>query len=190
MPKNELKNKIITIAENLFKENNYEDISIREISNLAGISVGSFYRHIGSKEKLFEIFHHKQKEDMTNALKPKIINQSGIKKIRILFDTYIDIILEYGYKYTAFFLILSLEKKVYPNPPKTLRTLLKTYIDEAVENDEFKDKYDSEYIFNALYSSIRGTVFDWCTYKGTSDLKGDFTLTFDILINEFKKQQD
>ena len=188
MPKDELKNKIITIAEGLFRENNYKDVSIREISNLAGISIGSFYRHIGSKEKLFELFHYKLKNDLTNTIIIKTSNQIGIKKIEVLLDTYIDIILEYGYKCTALFLILSLEKKAFSTPPKTLYTFLRNYVDEAAKNGEFNENYDTDYIFKALYSSIRGTVFDWCTYKGTSDLKGDFLLTFDILINKFKKQ--
>ena len=57
MGDNETRTKIIKAAEELFKQKDYEDISIREICQLAGISIGAFYRHIGSKEQLFKIFH-------------------------------------------------------------------------------------------------------------------------------------
>ena len=187
MPEHELRNKIITIAETLFIKNNYEDISVREVSHLSGISIGSFYRHIGSKEKLFEIFLYKFKTDITEALSDKIINKNGISKIKILFNVYLDTILKYGHKCTAFYLALSLEEKKLFCPTTTLYTYLKNYVDEAGQNNEFHEKYNSDYVFKALYFSLRGAVFDWCTYRGNTDLKKDFTLTSDILLNKFKK---
>ncbi len=187
MSKNELKNKIITIAEEVFRENDYQDISIRDVSHLAGISVGSFYRYIGSKEELFRIFHYKLGEQIEEILSKKAPNKTGIEKIDFLFDTYINLILEHDYKFTAFFLALSLEKKEFISPPGILHSFLKDYVGEAFIHGEFNDRYNLDYIFKTLFSSIRGTVFDWCICKGNSDLKNNFKQTFNILINEFRK---
>lgn len=187
MLKHELKDKIVAVASNLFKENNYEDVSIREISHLSGISIGSFYRYIGSKEKLFEIFHNELKENVIETVTDKTYNLSGIQKIETLFNIYIDTIYAYGYKCTSFFLMLSIENKKLFRSTKTLYDFLKNYVNEAFNNGEFNKKYDSDYIFSSLYSSIGGTILDWCTCKGNTNLRENFALTFNILINEFKK---
>ena len=83
--------------------------------------------------------------------------------------------------------MLSIENKKLSRSTKTLYTFLKNYINEAFKNGEFNKKYDPDYIFSSLYSSIGGTVLDWCTCKGNTNLRENFALTFNILINEFKK---
>ena len=105
----------------------------------------------------------------------------------MLFNTYIDLVLKYGYKCTAFFLLLPLEKKNFFSPSKVFYNFLEDHINEAVKYNIFNEKYNSGYILNALYSCARGAVLNWCTSRGATDLKKDFLLTFDILINEFKK---
>ena len=50
------KEKILAAAEKLFVENDHEEISVRKICSVAGVSNGSFYHHIGSKENLFKIY--------------------------------------------------------------------------------------------------------------------------------------
>ena len=50
------KDKIILTAESLLKNNEYKDISIRDVALLSGISIGTFYRYMNSKEELLEYF--------------------------------------------------------------------------------------------------------------------------------------
>ena len=52
MSNNITKTKIIEAAEELFLTNDFKDISIRKICTLAGVSYGSFYHQIKSKENL------------------------------------------------------------------------------------------------------------------------------------------
>ena len=188
MSKNKIKNKIISITESLFIENGYDDVRIREISALAEISIGSFYRYFESKEELFKLFHHKIREQIIDIITVEITNKNGIDKMKILFNTYVDFILKYGYKFISFFISLTLEKNSFMSPPKTLHTFLQCYIDEAVQNSELDDKYNSDYIFETLISTFEGSVFNWCISKGETDLKDNFMLTFNILINEFKSK--
>lgn len=188
MEDNETKNKIIKAAEELFKQKDYEDISIREICQLAGISIGAFYRHIGSKEKLFKIFHIKLGTDSMRKVLERTDNKAPIEKIIIMINIYFEFILYYGYKFVKYFMSLSLDNDSFANPPGALDTFLRDYINEALENGEFNNKYTSDYIYRAIYSSLRGAVFDWCINMGKSDLRSDYTATLDILLNEFKKK--
>ncbi|GFN34988.1 TetR/AcrR family transcriptional regulator [Tepidimicrobium xylanilyticum] len=49
----EKRNKIIDAAYDLFIENDYKDVSIRNITNKAGISIGSFYQYFYDKDDLY-----------------------------------------------------------------------------------------------------------------------------------------
>ena len=161
MGDNETRTKIIKAAEELFKQKDYEDISIREICQLAGISIGAFYRHIGSKEQLFKIFHMQLGTEALEILFEKIDNKTPMEKISVVIDIYLDLITYFGYKFVKYFLTLSLNNEIFANPPGALHTFLKEYITEASNNGEFKPEYTIDYIFRALFSSLRGAAFDW-----------------------------
>ena len=188
MGDNETRTKIIKAAEELFKQKDYEDISIREICQLAGISIGAFYRHIGSKEQLFKIFHIQLGTEALKILFEKIDNKTPMEKISVVIDIYLDLITYFGYKFVKYFLTLSLNNEIFANPPGALHTFLKEYITEASNNGEFKPEYTIDYIFRALFSSLRGAAFDWSINAGKSDIKADYSITLNILLNEFKKK--
>ena len=56
------KEKILSAAEKLFMENDHEDVSVRRICAAAGVSNGSFYHHIGSKENLIKMIYYSSDE--------------------------------------------------------------------------------------------------------------------------------
>ena len=188
MGDNETKNKIIAAAEELFKQKDYEDISIREICQLAGISIGAFYRYIGSKDKLFKIFHLKLGAESMKLVLERTDNKLPVEKIVIIINIYLDFILYYGYKFVKYFLSLSLENEMFASPPGALDTFLRVYISEAFEGGYFNSKYDIDYVYRVIYSSLRGATFDWCMNMGKNDLRADYTATLNILLDEFTKK--
>ena len=62
------KDKIIFTAESLLESNEYKDISIREVAFLSGISIGTFYRYMNSKEELLEQLKIKFDQKVYNTL--------------------------------------------------------------------------------------------------------------------------
>lgn len=77
------KEDLFTAAYELFSKNGFKNVSVSDITNLAGISVGSFYNYYDSKESLFlEVYHsenEKRKERIIQSLdlsaKPDTIAQ-------------------------------------------------------------------------------------------------------------------
>ena len=188
MGDNETRTIIIKAAEELFKQKDYEDISIREICQLAGISIGAFYRHIGSKEQLFKIFHIQLGTEALKILFERTDSKTPLEKIPIVLNIYVDFMIYFGYKFVKYFLSLSLENEAFANPPGAIHTFLRDYITEASKNGDLNSKYNIDYIFNALYSSLRGAAFNWCISSGKTDVRSDYSITLDILLNEFKNK--
>ncbi|ACZ10350.1 Bacterial regulatory proteins, tetR family [Sebaldella termitidis] len=179
------KDKIIFTAESLLESNEYKDISIREVAFLSGISIGTFYRYMNSKEELLEQLKIKFDQKVYNTLLKQTKGKNPIEKILIFFDTYINYITKYNYKFFVFFIPTLLEKQDFISQSKNL-CLLKQYIEEAYESDGFNDIYSQDYIFRTLSSFFIGTIFNWCFSMGKSDMKKDFFSNFDTLISKFK----
>ena len=74
------------IAIKLFSEDNYEDISVSKICSLAGVSTGSFYHQIGSKENLIKITYEAHIEESAKLLE-KMTDSSAIEKIKFVIDS-------------------------------------------------------------------------------------------------------
>jgi len=49
----ETKEKILQVAFNLFLERGYKEVSLKDISDLVGLTKGAFYHHFTSKEDMF-----------------------------------------------------------------------------------------------------------------------------------------
>lgn len=188
MKDDETRDIIIKAAEELFKQKDYEDISIKEICRLANTSIGSFYRHVGSKEKLFKIFHLNLGAKAMGRILECTNNKAPMEKITVIINIYLDFILHYDYKFVKYFLSLSLENEIFANPPGALDAFLKDYIDEASENGEFNPKYNADYVYRAVFSSLRGATFDWCMNMGVSDLRGEYNATLNTLLDGFAKK--
>lgn len=47
------KETLLKVGERLFSQNGYRDVSIKDITNAAGLGMGSFYTYFGSKEDFY-----------------------------------------------------------------------------------------------------------------------------------------
>ena len=180
--------KIIDVATKLFFENECNDVSVSKICSLAGVSTGSFYHQIGSKENLIKITYETYIEESV-ALLEKMKDSSAIEKIKFVIDRYISHTLIYGYKYYKYFFKLGLENKLplRKEGTPTMYSYIKKYTELGVSKKEFNSKYSSDEIYKTILSAARGSVYEWCLSEGTLDLKAGISLHLKILFDEFQK---
>ena len=188
MSNNVTKTKIMEAAEELLLTNNFEDISIRKICTLAEVSYGSFYHQIKSKENLLVMIRENAVKEGEEIFLKEMENKSSIEKIMFISNLYIDYVIRYGYKVCGYFIVLAAKNPLFAPPPGVL-LLLPELINEAIAVKEFDSKYDAGYIYRAILSVLRGSVFEWCANKGESDLKADVLKTFSFLIDNLKNQE-
>ena len=186
MSSNETKLKIIETAKNLLLSDNTQGLSIRKICASSKISYGSFYHHMKSKENLMLLIRKNVVEEGMAEFLKKTENKAPLEKIIILSNFYINYIVSYGYKFCGYFIALAVENPVFASPPGAL-LFLPDLIKEAIESKDFNSKYEVDYINRALLSVLRGSVFEWCSNKGISDLKSDVSITFGLLIKSLKE---
>lgn len=189
MSNNITKTKIIEAAEELFLTNDFKDISIRKICTLAGVSYGSFYHQIKSKENLLVMIRENAVKEGEKIFLKEMENKSPVEKIIFISNLYIDYIIRYGYKVSGYFMVLVVENPLFASPPGALR-FLPELINEAIAAKEFDSKHDVGYIYRAILSVLRGSVFEWCANKGENDLKADVSKTFSFLIDNLRNKDN
>lgn len=188
MTNNKTKDKILNAANKLFIENDYENISIRDVCSLSGVSIGSFYHQIKSKENLMRIIYQSAVNRGINDAS-ELETDSSIEKIIFLITTVIDNSKTYGYKYYKYLLKLGLDGTMDFKRPDSLYNILKGHAEEAILNKEFNNKYSSVYIAQNLMSGVRGALYEWCLMEGKMDVKMIMLSVTHCLIDKFKKKK-
>jgi Transcriptional regulator len=62
---NEVNEKLLEVALQLFIKNGYSDVSTRDIAQAAGVSKGAFYHYFASKDECFNACFHSMMDRMT-----------------------------------------------------------------------------------------------------------------------------
>lgn len=184
----ETQRRIMDVAIKLFYENDCESVSVNKICSLAGVSTGSFYHQIGSKENLIKITYETYIKESVKLLE-EMTDNTTIEKIKFVIDRYASYVIMYGYKYYKYFLKLGLDNKlplVRENAP-TMYSYIKKFVKLGVFQNEFNEKYTSNEIYQTILSAARGSVYEWCLHEGAPDLKANLSLHLEILLKEFQK---
>ena len=180
------KEKILSAAEKLFMENDHEDISVRKICAIAGVSNGSFYHHIGSKENLMKMIYYSSDENGIKIFLQKSKNKDIFEKIELISDIYTDFALKYGPKFCKHIIFLKLSDSLLDSDTYLLGSQIKLLIKDAYLNKLFNNKYTEDFILAIFLTTIRGFAYEWSTRNGEGDLKKYTLSAIKILINQFK----
>jgi len=160
------KARIYDCAFALFKENNYEDVTINLICETAQVSVGNFYHYYSSKDELllssYPMFDKFVEEDLAQKEYPCYID--GIR----------DLIYHQAYGYKAYMpsilgqiLRLQLSKDKYViKESRFFHKYLKHLVEQALEAGELHPSYQSDEIVETILRISRGVLFDWVLRNG------------------------
>jgi TetR/AcrR family transcriptional regulator, fatty acid metabolism regulator protein len=159
---------ILDTAIELLEKSGFDNVTIEEISQKAGVSVGAFYHYFESKyDILTEIFKRADryyKISVVNKLKSK----SSTKNIALYFRYYSRLNLIAGLD--ALKLLYNSNNKAFIAKGKYLQTLLSDIIKTGQQNGEITDKLSADEIVDYFFIVARGIVYNWCLSDGSYDL--------------------
>ncbi|GAA0075867.1 hypothetical protein UT300005_02450 [Clostridium sp. CTA-5] len=172
------KNKVFETAIKLIKEKGYENVTISEICEKAGVAKGTFYVHYKSKEDIVkESYYSDMSEYVLNQYNNLISeheNMSIKEKIEkfliaeLMFTNYV------GYTMTCRAYVTNLTECVYGDSKHFERRKfvkeLKMLILEGINQKVFETNQTDEEIFLYLESFVRGLMASWCFFNGEFDI--------------------
>jgi AcrR family transcriptional regulator len=177
------RNKIYSTSITLMEKYGFDNITIEDICNKAGVSVGSFYHYFKSKNDIFFEIYKRGDEYFEETVAENLNKENSVDQILLYFQYYAKYNLLSG---------LDTVKQLYNSNNKQfiakgryMQNLLQKIIEEGQEKSEITDIYSSEYIVEFLFIATRGLVYDWCLHEGEYDLEDRMVAYVNVLLGIF-----
>jgi len=157
----ESRKKIIDAARHVFSVRGYAKANIREIANMAGISVGGVYLYFRNKEELYKSLITDGMFDMGRKTQMAVEQaQSATQAL----SNFLKLHLEYGLKHKEFILLHIRERgfafgtderwRIFR---KKQRELIKKILVKGMQEGEFR-KHDAKETAKIIQGSLRGII--------------------------------
>jgi AcrR family transcriptional regulator len=176
-----LRDSIIHEAQKLFSLNGYLSTGVNEIIEAAGTSKGGFYNHFASKEDLFlEVLEASQKIWRERVLYGINDLDSPTEKIVQILQNYCDRYLKDSENFPGGCIFITFSVELDDTRPHLVeevyqgfegfKSLLKTLLEEAIEQGELPPDLDSNTVTDMLFTGMLGSSVLYGVNKSTFTL--------------------
>ena len=171
----ETKERIFQAAKRILQKSGYEELSIKNICEEAGVSNGSFYHHFKTKDDLLSYYIEDQPSIDPDRLELPKNKEDAKETIIHVYLNYVKYCKEFGVEFMA----------VYHTPHKqalnpTIRTerpypivTVQHYLERALEANAIQLNLKIEEITTDIRMIVIGNVFEWAMRNGDADFEGN-----------------
>lgn len=171
----ETKEKIFRAAKQILQKKGYEELSIKNICEEAGVSNGSFYHHFKTKDDLLSYYIEDQPSINPDLLElPKNKEEAKMAIIRVYLN-YVDYCKELGVEFMSGYYDTknqALNPVIRTERPYPIVTV-QTYVEKAIGAGVIGLNVGIEEFTTDIRMIVIGNVFEWCLRKGDADFEGN-----------------
>ena len=166
----ETKRRLFSAAIRLLEERDYDQITIRDIVSLAGVSVGTFYLYFPSKLDVFYETYREADSYFEEKISPRLNLPTARENILLFFDCYA--------RYNADVGGMKLSKLLYQPDNRYfsrqgehgIPAVLTRAIEKGQASRELQRDVPAREICDFMMIAARGLVYNWCTRDAGYDL--------------------
>ncbi len=191
----ETKRRLYEIAEQLFAQHDFADVSVEDITNEAGITKGAFYVHFASKDELIALLiaDYAARVDMDYAtfLESLPPDMPASNVLLALIEKIADVLMnKIGCnnmkKVYQMMLAGTLDTEAVKGYGRDLYSLCYSILENGIRTGEFKSILPVEGLSRHLVMAIRGISYEWCIRYPDFDLKEQSIEQFRLLLEGIK----
>ena len=167
------RDRIVNVSIGLFKQSSFEDVSVKDICDAAGVTRNSFYYYFESKDLLFDAIGDWVAYTAKDRLFQMMTARTSIQQVWVIYRTYEDVQIEMGPEIMNRICASRTMKghsDYYSYVDSRLARTIKLLIRQAQENGEIKNDSDPDVLLWASYALVRGVNIKWCFQWGASDI--------------------
>ena len=183
----ETKNKIRDKALELFKNNDFEDVSTTDICQALNIAVGNFYRYYSSKE---EILMEAYPTFDTYVNTEFLLNHfdKNIEAIKYLIHKQANVAEMLGAKIYSQMLRIQVksEGKHVIESTRAFHICLKKLVQNAIDHKEINNTYSADEISSLILRTSRGVLLEWAMHKGPYSVSEYAVRNIEMILNSLK----
>lgn len=171
----ETKERIFRAAKKIIQKKGYEELSIKNICEEAGVSNGSFYHHFKTKDDLLSYYIEDQPSINPDLL--DVPRNAGEAKIAIIhvYLNYARYCQELGVEFLSGYYDTknqALNPAIRTERPYPIVTV-QTYVERALEKGIISINVGIEEFTTDVRMIVIGNVFEWCLREGEADFEGN-----------------
>ena len=173
----ETKEKIFQAAKRILQKKGYEELSIKNICEEAGVSNGSFYHHFKTKDDLLSYYIEDQPSINPDLLEtPKDIEEAKRGIVRVYMN-YVKYCRELGVEFMSGYYDTknqALNAAVRSERPYPIVTV-QTYVEKAIDAGVLRLNVEIDEFTTDIRMIVIGNVFEWCVRSGQVDFEGNMS---------------
>jgi TetR/AcrR family fatty acid metabolism transcriptional regulator len=182
----ETKNRIYNSAIELMERDGFENMTIADISEKAGVSVGAFYHYFDSKNDILAEIFHRADEYFSTQVVTSLSKASIPEQIIEYFDYYAKFNIASGVETTQ--QLFNPKIKFFIMEGRPMLEILKDLIRKGQANGEIRGDMDALELVMYLFIMARGVVFEWSLYDGEYDLQATMHRYMEKLVLTIKAE--
>jgi AcrR family transcriptional regulator len=188
---------ILTVAERLFSEQDFDAVSVRDIAKEANMNVAMISYYFGSKEKMFEeLISRRIIHALTSLMEVIDSNITSYQKMQVIIDYYVDRLVNNRHVHKMINRELSSNNRPHlrefiMSKMRINREYIKSIIEEGIRKNEFKPDIDIDMSimnFFGCMNQVVGASYYSCDLFNKATEEELFTPEFaERLKNYFKE---
>ena len=169
----ETKERIFQAAKTILQKNGYENLSIKNICEEAGVSNGSFYHHFKTKDDLLSYYIEEQPSinpELLDIPQNKDAAKQTIVEVYLNYATYCQ---ELGVDFVAGYYTprnQALNPDIRTERPYPIVTV-QQYLEKAVDAGAIQLKLSIPEVVTDIRMLVIGNAFEWALRNGNIDFK-------------------
>ena len=171
----ETKERIFQAAKRILQKSGYEELSIKNICEEAGVSNGSFYHHFKTKDDLLSYYIEDQPSIDPDRLELPKNKEDAKETIIHVYLNYVKYCKELGVEFMAGYYTphnQALNPTISTERPYPIVTV-QHYLERALEANAIQLNLKIEEITTDIRMIVIGNVFEWAMRNGDADFEGN-----------------
>lgn len=167
---NQTRTRLFRCAHDLLREKDFDDITIREIVEAAGVSTGTFYLYFSSKLDVYYQTYEIADKYFEEEVAPTLTQPQAKARILAFFDCYATYNTQVsGLRLTK--LLYNSDNKYFNRQSDSgMMSILCNLVEKGMDSDELSSTQSVTEIADTLMVAVRGLVYHWCSCDGKYDL--------------------
>lgn len=173
----ETKERIFQAAKQILKKKGYEELSIKNICEEAGVSNGSFYHHFKTKDDLLSYYIEDQPKISPDVLDVPKDAREAKQAIIGVYLNYVQYCKELGVEFISGYYDTknqALNAAIRTERPYPIVTV-QTYVEKAIQAGVICLDEKIEEFTTDIRMIVIGNVFEWCLRSGETDFEGNMS---------------
>jgi AcrR family transcriptional regulator len=178
-------NKIHDTALDLISKYGYNNVTIHDICEAAGVATGTFYTYFKSKSDIFSFLYDEADQYFATQVAAEISEGPAIDRITEFFILYAKYNESRGLDRVK--VLYNPENKWFIAKGRQMQEVLKKIILSGQKNGELIDTISAEQLTEWLFIAARGIIYDWCLHDASYDSQKYIAEFFRVFLKSITK---